>query len=777
LIKELKWNVSVPCFEKRNDLKVLIWQTLLGITYSLLAYRGNGLTIGGDNIIPLHSLEYLARIPSLSDPWAGLGSHLPPIFSLPTIPDTFLFFLFSPFDIYIANKLYMFVLSTLSVFSIYYLATTIFRANAHKSVIGIMAACAYLFNPWVLADTYKTMIFIELSLVQSGFILFLAFTVKYFQTQQTRYVLCSGLSTFLMLSCPGLSAYRLAFFAFFGYVFIAVYYLANIPRTEFSRVLHDISKGAIIVAAISFVLNSYWIIPFLQNASYFSSYAMGFQTTTIFNEYSTMINTLRLMNSWSFYSGYVPYAEVFLKNPIVIALTFAWPIFAFAPLFSKRAIKNRKILTIYAATILTILLSWGSEYPLGQAYMKIVDVHVGPYYFLRPFYNTGVFSLLLLTLEYALLIGLFSSLVYSWLMKRNENSHHSRKKIVTTGGTILIVIILASSSWPILTGDVMRNWYSPDQYGVRIPERYWETNEYIERISSLNHKTLLLPSTEIYVGTSWGYQGTSQFYNLMFNVPLITGNEIPYGITANKTLVNQVYSIYYRVPDLNDTLDVINRTSKIVTWQNDKAVMTHGSLQIDFNSTYEIGRWHQIELRLPSAEVWSNSTHIMFQLTAELSLDRLQIGIGDAKGYGGWWSAQKHMYHFNNGTLIPTETEPLITQNNETITLLMALQEPDLSTYSIGNVTSVWIQYFVANSSDTATLRINKIQAGRVSLDDLYYANFLAENKIKYLLVDLSIQDGAKTNPKLWLDLLNNSDYFKLIWQKDTLYVFENAIF
>lgn len=408
------------------------------------------------------------------------------------------------FDIYLANKLYVFVLSTLSIISIYYLATTIFHEKAHKDLIGLVAACAYIFNPWILADTYKTMVFIELSLVQTGFILFLAFTIKYFQTKKTRYSLYSGLISSLMLSYSGLSAYRLAFFALLGYISIAVYYLAHRFKIELSTALFDIFKGAVIVVTVSFVLNSYWIIPFVQNASYFSSFATGFQTPTIFNEYSTMVNTLRLMNSWSFYAGYVPYAEVFLKNPIVIALTFAWPIFAFAPLLSKKVMKNRKILTMYVVTVLTILLACGSEYPLGQIYMTIVNVHVGPYYFLKPFYNTGPISLLVLTLEYALLIGLFSSLVYSWFIRKSESFHPSRRKIVATFGPILIVIILASSSWPIITGDVMRNWYNPDQYGVRIPDRYWEANEYLEKISDLNHRTVLLPPTQTYIGTSWG---------------------------------------------------------------------------------------------------------------------------------------------------------------------------------------------------------------------------------------------------------------------------------
>jgi hypothetical protein len=263
----------------------------------------------------------------------------------------------------------------------------------------------------------------------------------------------------------------------------------------------------------------------------------------------------------------------------------------------------------------------------------------------------------------------------------------------------------------------------------------------------------------------------------MFNVPLITGNEIPYSITLNRTLLNQVYSFYYTIPDINDTLDVINQTSKIITWQSDKAILTNEFLQIDFNSTYQIDKWHQVELKLPFANTWSNFTHMIVQFTAELSLDRLQIGIGDTEGYGGCWSGQNHVYQVNNETFIPTETATLVTRDNGTITLLVNLEKPDLSNYSINNVTSIWIQYFMTSNSDIPRISINKMLVANLSLNTIYYAELLAYNNIKYLLVDLAIKDGAKNDPKLWLNMLSNSNYFRLIWQKDTLYIFENIIY
>jgi hypothetical protein len=129
----------------------------------------------------------------------------------------------------------------------------------------------------------------------------------------------------------------------------------------------------------------------------------------------------------------------------------------------------------------------------------------------------------------------------------------------------------------------------------------------------------------------------------------------------------------------------------------------------------------------------------------------------------------------SNETLIPTETATIVTQNNGTITLLMNLEKPDFAN-SINNVASIFIQYFITGAG-ISRIKINKILVVRVSLDTLYYAQLLAHNNIKYLLVDLAIKDGAKSDPKLWLNMLSNSNYFRLIWQKDTLFVFENIIY
>ena len=764
-------------FLKRfKSARALVFLVVLGACYTLLAYRGDGLTIGGDCLLPFHPTEYLSRIKYVSDPWAGFGSSLPPIFSLPPLPDTLLFsaFTLSGLDIYAANKLYVFILATLSSISIYYLLTTIFNDNDKKSWMGAVAVFAYLFNPWSYSDTYKTMVFMELSLVQTGFILFIAFVIKYFRTTRIKYSLYAGLCTFLTFSYPGVSAYRLGFLALLGYIYIAAYYMVRNHKGRLKRSLLIVFKGAAILVLLGFLINSYWVIPFVQSAGYYASFASGFQTRNVFNEYSTMTNTLRLLNSWSFYGGFVPFAATYLTNTALILLTFVWPVFAFLPLFSKRINKVPKVLAVYVATLLAILLSWGSEFPLGGLYMAMANIHLGPYYFFRPFYNIGLFSQLVLTVEYAILIGLLSSLVL-WPSTRNKQGFHlCRRELAGLVSVALIVGALALSSWPVLTGEVMRNWYDPKQYGVKVPVAYWEANQYLEKVGDLDHKTLLLPRPEVYIGTSWGYQGTSHFYNLMLNTPLVTGNEIPYGISLNRTMLNHIYAVPYVLSDQNAATDILNQTGRIMPWQSDNVTLGNRFLIVDFNNTFQTDIWHQIELRLLSPQNWLNFTHLAIRLTGEMDFERFQLGVGDSWGYIGWWSTIDRVYRTDGNAYIPIEIEKTITLDDDSVNLLFNLKKPDQLAYQANSVKSIWIQYYVTSDTN-AHVQIEGLLAAKAAVNSQYYATFLAENRVKFLLLDLAMTEGARSDPVSWLQTLDGNDSFSLVWHEDTLYIFENS--
>ncbi|MCK4477840.1 glycosyltransferase [Candidatus Bathyarchaeota archaeon] len=750
---------------KNSSKRAILSLTLFSVIYTMLSYRGNNLTIGGDYFIPFHATKYLERFLHSSNLWGGSNTTLPPIFFLPTLPNTLLFSLFSILgvDIYFANKIYVFVLVVSSAIAIYYLSTTVFHKDKHKHLIGLASALAYLYNPWIIADGISTMVFIELSLVQTGFVFFLSFTMRYFQTREIRYSLYSGLASFLMLSVIGSGAYRMTLLASAGFVIIALYYSVLRRKTG----IKDIVVGVSILALISFVLNSYLIIPFIQNRTIYISLVESHPASSFFNNFSVLINTLRLLNYWAFYSGYVVYANIYFNNPIVLVSTFAWPIFAFAPLLWKEVRKSSKCFVIYLTTLVAITFACGSNPPLGPLYNTIIHSNIGGIYFLKPFYITREVTAQVLTILYALLIGLFSILIYRKLTETNGKLFHveKRKKIIATMGVALIFVPLLVSAWPALTGDVMRNWYDPTQYGVRIPQRYWNANSYLEGTCDLNHKALLLPPTEVYIGLSWGFYGAAQFYSLMFNVPLITGNELPYNVGQNRTLLNQVYSVPYII---TEDEPISTKIKNITAYHGDQVrLFENYTLQIAFNKTIQPNTWHDIELQLANNETWSPYTHIFIEIDGNFKTENLQIKMTNTQN-SLEYLASSYAYQTINQTLVPLQPE---TQNNQTTIVLLPSLNSNHTQFN-----SIWIRYLIDDATTPSTITIHKLSKAKITLDTYYYATILANNSIKYIIIDQSIKEGAKTNPTFWLNAINSSTQFTLLWHNETLYIFENVL-
>jgi hypothetical protein len=760
---------------KRGFLrKAPIWLVVLSAIYTSLSYRGEFLTIGGDSFIPFHPIDYLFGIATSSNRWGGNVSQLPPIFSLPPLPDISIFAVLQifGFDIYSANKLYVFFLASLSSVSIYYFALTIFNKNDNKSLIGLTSAILFLFNPWMILDTYKSMIFTELSIAHTGFVLFLKFLIMSFQTGKIKYFAYSGFGSFLMLSVPGTSAYRMICFASAGLCTIMIYYsLYGISKLHARKII----EGIIVLTSLAFIVNSYWIIPFIQNSSAYVSFTAGFQVNPLFNSYSTLPNTLRLMNAWGFYCGYAPYAVLYMENPFLILLTFSWPIFVFASLFSSKAIENKNVACLYLVTVITTLFACGPNL-LGPIYLELIYSSIGSLYPFKPLYSTGHITAHVLTLEYVLLAGFSLSLVYSKLMDSHiMDKVELKKKVAAVGIVFLIISILVASSWPIFAGEVMRNWYKPDQYGVRIPQYYWQANTYIKTTMGPNSRALLLPPTYSYIGTSWGYQGSSQFYNLFINAPLITGNEIAYGITSDTKLYDQVYSMCYKVPE-NISEDILASINSAIAWQYDNVDIGNGCLQIDFESGSLANSWHQVELHFIPAKSLSGYPFLLIRLNGSIMMEDLQIGIGDSEGFVGWWFTRNHIYDQLVDTLIPVNSA-FYSTSDKTRILLLNLEKPDQSYYDASNAVSIWIQYFIRASSHDTNIQIGSIWAIDVRSDDQFYAKILRTNKVDFVLFDAGITEGIRNDFNGWLETLNSSSCFKLIWQAGSLYIFKNEYF
>jgi len=303
----------------------------------------------------------------------------------------------------------------------------------------------------------------------------------------------------------------------------------GIPRLTISldtRLIYAYLKYFMAFGVALFLVSGWIITTVSANFNYLLATLQNIATPLEVLEHIQLYDVLRLIAKWGFYSGalgrpYVPYANIYLHNPLVMVVSYLPPILAFAAVLTS---KSRK-LTIYfsAVALLSLILAAA---PIPMLYAALTSY--------LPFMATLRESaqwLFFTILSYSILIGIVSSTLY----------HRFRKKAWQITTLSLIVIILVSSSYPLVTGDVTRNWLDTNIKGSYLPNSYAELNGML----SDQHWTLLLPQRGTY--TVYNFSGppfnAGNPYPLIFSKPVISGLGTEYVQSENLDLLNKVYEL------------------------------------------------------------------------------------------------------------------------------------------------------------------------------------------------------------------------------------------
>ncbi len=294
--------------------------------------------------------------------------------------------------------------------------------------------------------------------------------------------------------------------------------------------------GFVIAAAFA----SIGLIAFvLSNFNVFS--ATYSQTPTSPNDLNIFyfikpLDTVRLIAQWGFYSGefgkpYVPYAGVYLNNPLIITLSYIPPALAFAAAFIS---KNRKATTFFIAiSLISLVLANG----VASAALNNVPLMMA----FRLTSNWIYFAVF----AFSILIGLTISALY-------RKTERFGWKMLTL---LLTATVFFASAYPLFTGDVARNWLNPENKGVQIPSYFSE----VEKTISPRYWTLVLPLKNPYIvyNTTEGLFDGGNPYPLIFSKPILTGIGTEYVQSSSSALVNNVYSLVTNGTDGNATLEYL----------------------------------------------------------------------------------------------------------------------------------------------------------------------------------------------------------------------------
>jgi hypothetical protein len=290
-------------------------------------------------------------------------------------------------------------------------------------------------------------------------------------------------------------------------------------------------------------------------------------------------DVLRLITKWSFYTGalgqpYVPYRDSYTRDPLIVTLSYIPVAIAFASLLTSRSRK----LTIYfgVVALLSLLLASGFNPYFSQLYFALATQVPLMLAFREP--TSWIF---LVVLSYSVLIGIAFSALY----------HKFKKRKFKSAALGFALVLFLSTTYPLVTGDVTRNWLMPSIKGSYFPPSYAELNNVLPS----QYWTLLLPGRNTYVVYNFteGLLSCGNPYPLVFSKPIISGVGTEYVQSENLELVNKLHELM--VTNENVALEgkVSASSTEGVEFEPEKAV--DGQFQTRWSSGKGVPQWFEVD--------------------------------------------------------------------------------------------------------------------------------------------------------------------------------------
>lgn len=490
---------------------------------------------GGDFRPPLVKEAFINRVLYA---WNEIDFGIPSVYS-PRILDPF----YSMITLFQIFSMDLFQAQIATVFLMYFFSSILVYIYVKQLTDGdvtsaFVAALFFTANIHLVVDREQTAIgFINLSLMILPSLV--TFT-KGIRTKSYKLIAVSGI--LFVLTYGFFPNYRVALLCFLSLGLTTLYFFAtrgiktSAPKDKGRTfnlsldvdLLLTYSKYLLIFITAC-LLASLWIVTLLitNYANLFGSYSE--MAAPSFVLYIKPHDVLRLIAKWSFYEGalgqpYVSYGAVYMQNPLVVFLSYLPPLIAFSSLLAN---KSRKLSIYFSiAALASLLLTSGLNPYFSQLYFAMAT-HIP----LMLAFREPTNWIFLVVLSYSVLIGV----ALSTLCRRFRNRG---LQLLVIG---LAAVLFLSSSYPLVTGDVTRNWLNPSIKGSYLPSSYAELND----VLSSQFWAILLPQRSTYVVYNFteGPFGSGNPYPLIFSKPVLSGSGTEYVQSDYLGVVNKIHDL------------------------------------------------------------------------------------------------------------------------------------------------------------------------------------------------------------------------------------------
>lgn len=283
------------------------------------------------------------------------------------------------------------------------------------------------------------------------------------------------------------------------------------------------------------LFNAYFLIPFITSFAIQYNYqvagvggidgAIGW--AKFISTHTSLINLFRLDGDNSWYGNTYAWSNAYLTSPILIVLSFLFPIFAFlAPLLSKEKRKKTLILFFAFLALVSLLLSSGAHPPFGYLYTFMMKIIPGFAAFRSAYYKfmpTVYFS-------FSILIGMT---LWYFLGK-------FPKKIKNVAGITLLILLLVYNYPYFMNTNFVFN--KPFSTMVKVPD-YIRNFAQKENEIPDKFRTLVVPpriGMSNIIAYEWGYWGSYPIFPLLTDRGFIVNDQFAYNDKEN-ALITSLY--------------------------------------------------------------------------------------------------------------------------------------------------------------------------------------------------------------------------------------------
>ncbi|MEM4704638.1 MAG: discoidin domain-containing protein, partial [Candidatus Bathyarchaeia archaeon] len=425
-------------------------------------------------------------------------------------------------------------------------------------IVAVVASLFFNFNVFLINDREQTAVgFVSIILMVMPCLT--AFTLAFRKNSK---VLAAFSGVLLILTQGAFPNYRPFLLCLFGIFLTALYFLLsdgckiNLFFNKQKGIKLDVSVnagsfkkllGLSSIFLVSALLASIWIWVIIATnwSMLFSAHSR--MTTPAFALNIRLHDIFRLIAHWAFYEdygghSYAPYADVYLHNPALIILTFLIPMLAFSSLLLKSKLRKLECYFALAGLVFFFFTAGFTKYFKDVYYAMTTNV---PFLIAFRSPTNWIFFMLL---SYSILLGALVSNVF----------HRLKRKALQFSVLVLVGLLFVATSFPLLTGDVTRNWLDPKVKGSTFPDSYVQLDKHLSNV----YWALLVPKRDIYViyNYSTGTLGCGNPYPFIFSKPIISGVGTEYLDPANSELINKLHEL---VLTKNATTIDVTRKGKV----------------------------------------------------------------------------------------------------------------------------------------------------------------------------------------------------------------------